>query len=326
MTDRPLQSRIRLAQLRLLIAVADTGSLFKAAKSLHISQPAATKALRQFEEAVQGIVVVRTGTGSSLTAFGHMLCKRARLILAELRNTEEELALWHAGRSGHIVVGAQPIATGYVIPQALILLGQIAPSITSTVIEGASDLMFDHLKSGRVELLVGCFYAGQDFDLSTETLYESAFGIAARSDHPLFESSEPLTWDAMLRYPWVLPPSGVRSRIALDALFRKERIRMPSIQTETSSYLVTRHMMLNSDVLCPMAVEIFREDVQHRLIRQIPFKLETVIPPVGVVWAKGGELSPAALSLMDALRTVSAEYQQRKSGKEILDLEALLSL
>lgn len=324
MIDRPLQSRIRLAQLRLLITVADTGSLFKAARALHISQPAATKALRQLEETVQGTLIVRTGTGSSLTAFGQMLCKRSRLILSELRNTEEELALWHAGRSGHITVGALPVATSYLVPQALILLAQTAPKITATVIEGASDAMFDHLKTGKIELLVGRFHAGQDAELGTEMLYESAFGIAARAGHPLCQSSRSPGWDAVLKYPWILPPSGVRTRTALDGLFRKERVRTPPIQTETTSYLVVRHLLLNSDALCPMPAEVFREDIEHGLIRLLAFKLDPAVPPVAVVWVKGNELSPAALSFKDALSTVSASGC--KSTGESLDVESLLAL
>lgn len=62
-----LQRRIRLTQLRLLVAISEHGSLARAALNLHVTQPAATKTLRQLEEAVGEQLVSRSSGGSLLT-------------------------------------------------------------------------------------------------------------------------------------------------------------------------------------------------------------------------------------------------------------------
>lgn len=73
------------------------------------------------------------------TARPSHLCKRARLILAELTDAEQELGLWHSGGAGHVVIGALPVAAPMLIPQALKALAVLTPRVTVEVIEGAYD-------------------------------------------------------------------------------------------------------------------------------------------------------------------------------------------
>lgn len=304
MTTAPLHNRIRLAQLRLLVAIAETGSLQRAAQVLHITQPAATKSLRLLEEAAGDVLVQRGGTGSVLTPVGEILCKRARLVMAELRDAQEEMGLWHAGGAGHVTIGALPVATPSLVPEALTLLRQVAPRITTTVIEGGSDAMYRDLRSGALDLVVGRFYSGQDPDFSATTLYESTFRLGVRAGHPL-AGRRKLAWDDVLAYPWILPPAAVRTRPALDDMFRRARVGAPEVPLETASYLVIRSVMFQSDIICPMTVEVFQDDMKLGLVRLLPFTLDLKLPPIGVVWLAKRAPSPAARTFVEQLQVVS---------------------
>lgn len=304
MSTAPLHHRIRLTQLRLLVAIAETGSLQRASEALHVTQPAATKMLRQLERTVGDALVQRGSSGSSVTPLGEMLCKRARLVLAELRNAEGDLGLWHAGAAGHVTVGSLPVATSMLVPEALRQLQAAAPLVSATVIEGSSDAMFRDLKAGALDLLVGRFYSGQDAELSTEMLYDSVFRLGVRARHPLVERDK-LGWEDVLSYPWILPPPSVRTRLALDDMFRRSRARAPDVRVETSSYQVMRSLMFGTDVICPMPVEVFNEDVRLGLARLLPFDLDLKLPPIGIVWMAKRVPSPAARTLIEQLLLVS---------------------
>lgn len=304
MSTAPLQNRIRLAQLRLLVAIAETGSLQRAAQVLHITQPAATKSLRLMEEAAGDVLVQRGGSGSLLTPVGEILCKRARLVMSELRDAEEEMSLWHTGGAGHVTIGALPVATPSLVPEALTLLREVAPRITTTVIEGSSDAMYRDLRTGAVDLVVGRFYSGQDPDFSTTTLYESTFRLGVRAAHPL-AARRKLSWEEVLVYPWILPPAEVRTRPALDDMFRRARVGAPEVPVETTSYLVMRSVMFHSDAICPMPVEVFQDDVKLGLARLLAFRLDLKLPPIGVVWLAKRAPSPAARSFVEQLQVVS---------------------
>ncbi|MET4575711.1 LysR family transcriptional regulator [Ottowia thiooxydans] len=304
MSTSPLHHRISLSQLRLLVALAETGSLQRAADAVHISQPAATKALQQLEQGAGEMLVQRRGIGSVLTPQGEILCRRARLVLAELQDAERELGLWHSGAAGHITIGTLPVSTPHLVPIALSQLLQVAPRITTTVLEGNSEAMFKDLKAGGIDLLVGRFYPGQDEELSTEALYKSVFRLGVRTGHPL-TSSPHLEWSDVLAYPWVLPPAGVRTRPALDDMFRRALVSPPKTPVESTSYLVMRSLMFNSNIVCPMPIEVFQDDVKLGLTQLLPFELDLTVPPISVVWLGKRDPSPAARAFIEQLRLVS---------------------
>ncbi len=70
--------------LRVLCAIADTGSLRKAALQLGMTQPSLTTQLHRIERAIGGTLFTREQTGSRPTALGHSVLSRARPVIAEM--------------------------------------------------------------------------------------------------------------------------------------------------------------------------------------------------------------------------------------------------
>lgn len=73
-----------MRHLRVLCAIADTGSLRKAALQLGMTQPSLTTQLHRIERAVGGTLFTREQTGSRPTALGHSVLSRARPVIAEM--------------------------------------------------------------------------------------------------------------------------------------------------------------------------------------------------------------------------------------------------
>jgi DNA-binding transcriptional LysR family regulator len=70
--------------LRVLCAIADTGSVRKAARLLGTSQPSVSTQLHRIERALGGRLFTRERTGSQLTPLGHTVLSRARTIIADM--------------------------------------------------------------------------------------------------------------------------------------------------------------------------------------------------------------------------------------------------
>ncbi|GGV34757.1 MULTISPECIES: LysR family transcriptional regulator [Streptomycetaceae] len=70
--------------LRVLCAIADTGSVRKAAQQLGMTQPSLTTQLHRIERTVGGPLFTREQTGSQPTALGHSVLSRARPIITDL--------------------------------------------------------------------------------------------------------------------------------------------------------------------------------------------------------------------------------------------------
>ncbi|QIM48802.1 LysR family transcriptional regulator [Pusillimonas sp. DMV24BSW_D] len=300
------QRQVHLRQLRLLVGIAEQGSLARAADALHITQPAATKTLRQLEEIIGSSLVERSAGGSVLTPLGQVLYERAQAIMTEIREAEEELGLWHAGGTGHVTLGAMPVSTPALVPKALLKLATAAPRVTVQVIEGSSNTLLERLAQGDLDLVVGRFWRGEDPSVITEALYESAFRLHVRATHPLSENKT-LSLAEVCRYTWMMPTTGAHIRAALEDMFRALRLTPPPHQVESTSYQVIRHMMLNSDVISPLPVEAFLEDIEAGRMRYLPVDLPLRLPPISILRNSKRAPSPAVLTMMQQLRQAGTE-------------------
>jgi molybdate transport repressor ModE-like protein len=299
----PLQNRIRLGHLRLLAGIAETGSLLATAKRLHISQPAATKSLKQLEEAIGGSLVRRTSGGSVLTPSGEMMCRRARVILAELQHMEEELGSFHVGGAGQVVLGTLAVAASQLVPRTLAALAADYPRITVRVVEGTSATLYSELKLGKLDLLVGRSWPGEDAALLTETLFDSGFSIAARPGHPLVaDRRKKLQLRDTAKAFWILPPPGAHSRSALESMFIQAGLQLPLHCVETSSYVVIRSLLLATDMVCLLPVEALAEDIASKTLARLPVDVDLPLPAISVVRSADRELAPAAGTLLGYLR------------------------
>src|SRR5258707_919507 len=111
------------------LAVAEQGSINKAAVALSVSQPALTRTIQQLETLIGIALFVRSSKGVALTAFGEKLASHARVIRAESKNIDASIAqaLTAGRRSVHIaVVPQQPLP---IFARALIDIVEEEPSI-----------------------------------------------------------------------------------------------------------------------------------------------------------------------------------------------------
>jgi LysR family transcriptional regulator, nitrogen assimilation regulatory protein len=79
-----------LDQLRAVVTIAETGTLVRAARRLHISQPPLTRKVRALEEELGVELFERGARGMRPTPAGEVLLDRARVILADVERVAEE--------------------------------------------------------------------------------------------------------------------------------------------------------------------------------------------------------------------------------------------
>lgn len=87
----PARIEMNMRQVRALMAVAQGGSVHKAASLLHLTQPAVTRAIHEFEQALGLELFERTAKGMVATAVGAILVDRSQRAFAHLAHAEQEL-------------------------------------------------------------------------------------------------------------------------------------------------------------------------------------------------------------------------------------------
>ena len=98
-------TRLKLRQLRLLVAVGQHGSIQSAARDLSISQPAATKMIQDLELDFEVKLFERTNRGVVPTVFGDALIRHGKLLFAQVSNAAQALDELNEGNDGRVGVG-----------------------------------------------------------------------------------------------------------------------------------------------------------------------------------------------------------------------------
>ncbi|WP_234312395.1 LysR substrate-binding domain-containing protein [Streptomyces griseus] len=184
-----LDGRLKFRHLTLLIAVYECGSVVRAAESLHLTQPAATRTLRELEAVAELPLFVRVPRGMRPTVYGEALVGHARAVVAEVRRAEEHLTGLRQGRDGTVTVGTLLAGANVLLPRAVARLKRERPRLTVVVREGTPDVLHPALLGGELDVIVGRMGTapgdGEGEKVRQRTLYREPIRLAVRAGHPL---------------------------------------------------------------------------------------------------------------------------------------------
>ncbi|HZY16172.1 MAG TPA: LysR substrate-binding domain-containing protein [Ramlibacter sp.] len=108
-----------LVDLRLMVRIADTSSITRAAEASHLSLSAVSTRIKGLEESVGAGLLHRTSQGVTLTAPGQAIVRHARLVLAQLEHMRADLHQYTLGTRGQLRLFANTTALGEYLPPVL---------------------------------------------------------------------------------------------------------------------------------------------------------------------------------------------------------------
>ena len=205
-----------LDSLELLIAVATTGSLGRAAALRGISQPAVSGRILRMEQVVGVPLVHRTPRGSSLTPAGGLLADWGRDVLAAAAVLDAGITSLRGGRDGRLRVAASLTVAEHLLPRWLVQLAAEHPETAVTL---------DAVNSAEVTRQVRDGEAGLGFvegprrpqGLDGQVVASDELLVVVASTHPWARRRRPLVAAELARTRLVHrePTSGTRA--ALEA-------------------------------------------------------------------------------------------------------------
>ncbi|GAA2084101.1 LysR family transcriptional regulator [Actinomadura alba] len=141
-------------RLRVLVAVAATGSVTGAARELHYSQPSVSHHLARLEAETGATLIQRAGRGIRLTEAGRLLAERGAEILGRLDAASAELAAHVGLRQGRVRLAAFPSALGTFVPAAAARLAAHHPGLELQLVETETPEAVRMLRDGTVDAAV----------------------------------------------------------------------------------------------------------------------------------------------------------------------------
>lgn len=295
-------SRLRLKQLRLLIALDEQGSLHRAADQVAISQPGATKALHEIETTFGASLFTRTSQGLTPNDLGRCVIRYARLIHSDLAHLREEMVgiiQGHGGRlSVGLIMGAVPL-----LMRALTRLRDKQPELSVEIVEDTSARLLSLIDQGRLDLAICRSSVSRRPDAyDCLSQHEEQLVLVAHPEHPLV-GAEHLELADLSDYRWVIYPANMPMRLLLEREFSQAGLEFPRYPLETASTF-TMLSLLQQDpglvALMPREVAQFNED--FGMIRRLPLQLRSRSEPYGVIARHGSPLSHPAQMLLEELQ------------------------
>jgi DNA-binding transcriptional LysR family regulator len=300
-----IRARLKTRQLLLLLAIEDEGNIHRAAQVLNISQPAASKLLKELEDALGVPLFERLPRGMRATWYGEAMLRHARRALASLSEARDEVEALKSGRFGQVSVGAITGPGLMLLPEAVAQVKQQHGSLHVQLAIETSDVLMERLAQGRLDIVVGRLFERHDkTDVRYEELVEEPVSAVARPGHPLLAKRR-LSLRELAAAGWIVPPSGSVLRHRFDLMFQEEGLPAPANLIETTALLFLTKMLQRSDMLAVLATDVARYYAQHGMVSPLPIELPCKMDAFGLITRTDRPPSPAAKVMLRALKTAA---------------------
>jgi DNA-binding transcriptional LysR family regulator len=299
-----IEHRLSLHDLRILMVVAQAGSMSAAARLLATSQPAVSRSIRELEHALGVRLLDRSANGIEPTPFGRALLKRGATIFDELSHGIKDLRFLSDASHGEVTIGASIAIAEGLIANVITRLSRTHPRITFQVHATDTATAYRALLDRRVDLAVVHIIdppAGDLMDI--EPLLDDPQVVVAGAHNPLARRRR-LSLAQLVEEPWVLPlPHQPYGAVVFEA-FRAQGLPLPS--TIVGSTLPLRTTLLVTGPFLSIVPRVAMQfPPKNRLLKTLPVELPGTARPLALITLKNRTLNPLAHVFADYVRAAA---------------------
>jgi DNA-binding transcriptional LysR family regulator len=301
-------ARLKTRQLLLLVHLDDHRCVLRAAESAGMTQPAASKLLREIEIAMDARLFERHARGIVPTAYGEICVRHARLALLEMNQAQDEVVALKAGQTGKVTVGTVLSPGTSLVPITVARLKQQYPSMIISIELDSSKPLVDKLLQGQLDILIARVLDWHNMDeLSFEPLADERHAVIAGRGHPL-SGKRNLRLEDLVDQAWVLPPPGSLVRDRLVSVFTDRGLKLPQNLVQTNSHPVITSLLRMSNMIAPLSREAVQPECDRGDLTVLMEDIGLMIGNFGIVTRGRHRLSPGARIMVDALRETAGRF------------------
>src|SRR6476646_2256307 len=199
--------RIKLSDLHVLLAVAQSGSMAKAAKDLAMSHPVVSRSISDLEHTLGVQLLERNVRGVTLTQYGRAMLSRSNAAFDELRLGVKDIEFLADPSAGEVRIGGTGPLIASFASSVVERLQRQYPRMVFHVVTGNADALLADLNERQLDLLIlrriGPFV---EDEVCFEVLYDNPYFVAAGADSPWARRRRVELAD-LIDELWVLPPA-----------------------------------------------------------------------------------------------------------------------
>ena len=293
--------RIRLRHLHTFVAVAQQGTLGRAAETLNLSQPALSKTLNELEQLTGTRLFERGRLGAQLTLVGEQFLTHAVKVLDALNSAGQALNRKEGLNNDIVRIGALPTAALGILPTVIGQFHKQQKDITLQVATMNNTMLLAGLKSGEIDIGIGRMSDPELMSgLHYELLFLESLKLVVRPGHPLLQ--ETVTLSRVMEWPVVVSPKGTVPRQNAEALLQSQGCKMPAGCIETLSASLSRQLTVDFDYVWFVPSGAVKDDLRRGVLTALPIATQGAGEPIGILTRVDATLTPGTQTLLSAIR------------------------
>lgn len=222
-------ARFDLVSIRLAVACFQTGSLSAAARDSHLALAAASRRIKELENALGDTLFERHARGLLPTPAGRVFVKHGLSLLQTMEQLGAELGDLRQGIARHITLSASSAAISQFLPPLLARYAELHPQVRIDLEEQVSEVVVTTLREGRADVAV--FVEGPDTSgLRTQLFRTDELVLVIPASHRFTSAKTPIAFTETLDEEWISLTAGAamlqKQQQAALAVNRPFKLRM----------------------------------------------------------------------------------------------------
>jgi DNA-binding transcriptional LysR family regulator len=289
-----VERRLKLHDMRVLMAVVEAGSMNKAAERLATSQPAISRSIAALEHTLGVQVLERNPSGIRATPYGEAIIRRGLAVFDELRQGIKDVEFLSDPTSGELAVGCSEYAASGPVLAIIDRLTRQHPGMVFDVVTAPVLSLYRDLTERRIELVMTRLVDIADRrNMTVETLFDDDIVVVAATHNP-WAKRRRIDLAELVNETWTLPPHDTGlGAFARDA-FRARNLEPPRTSVVTYSMHMTHRLLAIGRFLTMLPRYTLTMPGKHPSLKALPVKLANARAPMAIITLKNRSLSPLA--------------------------------
>ncbi|MTH76790.1 pca operon transcription factor PcaQ [Paracoccus aestuariivivens] len=280
-----MDRRIKFRHLQAFVEIVRCRSLKRAAESLHLTQPAISRALSELEDIVGAELLIRGRAGVTLTPRGELLHTFTLASLASLEQGMSGLRAFGQEDEAPLRVGALPSVAARLLPHVADEIASVAPGMRLNIIDGSHHHLTRLLNDKELDIVIGRMGEPEAMSgLSFTQLYMEEVAIVVRPGHPILPEPD---LRRIADWPVIYPPQSAAIRPIVRRLLISQGVPLPHNRIESVSVGFGRAHTRDSDAIWFISAGVVAREISEGLLVRLPVDTTSTKGAVGLMVRAG---------------------------------------
>lgn len=302
-----------LRLLRCALSLAEHRNFARAAKAVHISQPALSRAIQELEQRAGTHLFDRNFSGVEPTAAGALFLEHAKEVLSRASDLGREMDLLKGLEKGELRIGAGTYPSNMFVDHAVARLLCQHPSVSVIITNDNWATLLPLLRKRHLDIAIMSVTAAEsEPELKVVKLLEHQGYLVLRAAHPLLNKAGKDRLEEAWSYPFVatsrFPPAMFKG-LATVLLGQRQSPNLGSISllsVACESLHMMKTIVLGSDAVAVLPLNLIVDEVERGELFAMPAP-DWVRADFGIVWLAHRSLSPLGETFVRMVQEADAE-------------------